>query len=267
MRDASTRRLFFGAEVEAPWVDKEPAARLIPQESRHITLAFLGSVPPAQVIPHIDSMPPPPFSIGPAGWGKELLFLPSQRSRVVALDVEWLSQGSEFLLYQQLLSKWLEKLGYPADSRPFHPHISLARRPFDPEEWKEHFSPLPFFIKAIHLYQSHSHLEYKAVWDWPLLKPFEEIEHTADIAFLVRGMDVKQLYNHAQLALAFKFPSFLLYPISVQPSSLDEIVMALNQWISLTDRLCGCPMKAVSFHGSIQSDVNGVLNWEMIIDV
>ena len=56
------------------------------------------------------------------------------------------------------------------------------------QEWLDHFTPLPFFVKAIHLYQSLGNLQYQSLWESPLLSPFEELEHTADIAFLIRGM-------------------------------------------------------------------------------
>ena len=54
------------------------------------------------------------------------------------------------------------------------------------------------------------------------------------------------------------------YPLKNQE---DEIIIQLNEKISLWDAESGCPFKAVSFSGEITKKENGLLHWEMIIDV
>ncbi len=240
---------------------------MIPEDTRHLTLAFLGEVSYSKLKAILPSIPRPSFEIGPAGIAKELIFLPKQRGRVVALSVDWLDPETRLNTYQQELSEWLQNHGYPLDKRPFFPHLTIARAPFDKEQWEEQFAPLPFFIKAIHLYQSLGNLEYQSLWEIPFLPPFEEFEHTADIAFLIRGDCMQQLHQHAQLALAFKYPPLIKFYSSHLQNSLDEIIIALNELVAKADTEFGCPFKAVSFHGSIKSEKNNMLSWEMIVDV
>lgn len=260
-------RLFFGANVEAPWPDDYPTARMIPEETRHVTFAFLGLQSLSKLQQLLPSAPLPSFKIGPVGIGKELVLLPPGECRVAALAVEWIDPSSEFNDYHKKFKLWLKSNGYAQDERTFFPHITLARSPFDKEAWKEHFTPLPFYVKAIHLYQSMGNLSYKSLWQYPLLSPFDELEHTADIAFLVRGSSLQQLYWHAQLALSFKFPHLIEFFNREPQDSLDEIIISLNQIIGQADTRYGCPFKAVSFHGKIKADEQHTLEWEMIVDV
>ena len=166
-----------------------------------------------------------------------------------------------------MLSDWLKAMGYPIDERPFFPHITIARAPFDIKDWLAHFDPLPFFVKAIHLYQSLGNLHYQSIWESPLIPPFEEFEHTADIAFLVRGNTPQELHLNAQIALAFKFPPLVNFLSTILQDSLDEIIISLNEIVAKADMELGCPFKAISFHGKIIKDPYQILHWEMIVDV
>lgn len=256
-------RLFFGAQVEAPWPHDYPDGRLIPEDTRHVTFAFIGESSLPKLLELLKTAPQPPFFIGPGGVGKELVFL----SHVAALEVEWLNKPSTFNAYQNTFALWLKSNGYKLDERPFFPHITLARTPLDQEAWKQHFTPLPFYVKAFHLYQSMGNLTYKSVWEIPLLSPFEEFEHTADIAFHIRGSTIEQIHQNAQLALAFKFPRLIPFFTHPLKNSLKEIIISLNEMIGKADMEVGCPFKAVSFHGDIKADDKQLLHWEMIIDV
>jgi RNA 2',3'-cyclic 3'-phosphodiesterase len=266
-QDPELARLFFGAQVEAPWPKDYPAGRLIPEETRHVTLAFLGQGSASKLLQILPSFPRPPFQIGPAGIGKELVFLPPDHSRTVSLFVQWLDSPSVFNSWQQALTHWLMEHGYRVDERPFFPHLTVARSPFDKKAWQEHFTPLPLFVKAIHLYQSKGNLDYESLWEIPLLAPFEEFEHTADIAYHIRGSTPQQLHQHAQLALAFKFPPLVAFFSQNLQDSLEEIVISLNELVAQADQEYGCPLKAVSFHGNIHEDQQHLLHWEMIVDV
>jgi RNA 2',3'-cyclic 3'-phosphodiesterase len=262
-----SRRLFFGAHTEAPWPNDYPSARMISEETRHLTLAFLGQDSFSKLQQLLPSVPRPSFAIGPVGIAKQLIFLPQEKSRVVAASVDWLDASAKLNVYQKALADWLQSNGYPLDKRSFFPHITIARAPFDKKQWKVHFTPLPFFVKAIHLYQSLGNLQYRSLWESPLLPPFEELEHTADIAFQIRGDNIRELHLHAQLALAFKFPQLTDFFTSNLQDSLEEMIISLNEMVAIADAEFGCPFKAVSFHGMIKSDAHNILHWEMIVDV
>jgi 2'-5' RNA ligase len=266
-KNSDSKRLFFGAEVEAPWPKDYPHGRLIPEDRRHITLAFLGQQSFSHLKEFLPSIPRPSFQIGPVGIAEKLLFLPHENHRVVALRVQWFEPKAQLDAYQRLLSDWLKSHGYQVDERPFFPHITLARLPFDKQEWSEHFEPLPFYVKAIRLYQSLGNLQYEPLWQIDFLPPFEELEHTADLAFLIRGKTLGELHFNAQCALAFKFPELIPFFRTDLQDSLEELIISLNQVISHADATVGCSLKAVSFHGKIQMDERNLLSWEMIVDV
>lgn len=261
------RRLFFGAHVIAPWSHHFPPARLTPEETRHLTLAFLGECSFSRLNSLLSSAPLPSFPLTPTGIGKQLLFFPPEKSRVVSLSVQWIDPASWIEDYQKVLAEWLNTHQFSIDQRPFLPHITVGRSPFDKEQWQEQFTPLPFFIQGIHLYESLGDLNYRSLWEAPLLLAFEEREHTADIAFVIRGMTPQDLHAHAEIALAFKFPPLLEFLSFDRKDSLNRIIMALNALIGKADALYGCPFKAISFHGEIRKRHDSILEWEMIIDV
>lgn len=135
-------------------------------------------------------------------------------------------------------------------------------------EWQEAFTPLPMAITGMHLFESIGNLKYEPCWSYPLKPPFKEIEHTADIAFMIYGEDLEQLFRHAFIALAFKFPPLMnFFYEKNEIKNVDDVVMALNRAVSKADEHFGCPFKAVSFHGEINKEQDQALNWEMIVDV
>ncbi len=184
LEEEDSKRLFFGAQALAPWPKDYPPARMIPEETRHLTLAFLGRHSFSKFQTILPSIPQPSFTIGPAGIAKELIFL-----------------------------------------------------------------------------------HYQSLWERTLLSPFDEFEHTADIAFLIRGYSIQELHQHAQLALAFQFPPLIKFYRSQSQNSLEEVIISLNEIVAMADTEFGCPFKAVSFHGNIQSGDQNMLHWEMVVDV
>jgi RNA 2',3'-cyclic 3'-phosphodiesterase len=268
---SESARLFFGAHIEAPWSyiypQGYPKGRLIPEKTRHLTFAFLGACSLGSIQHLVDSAPPLPFLIGSAGVSRKLLFIPPEKPHVVALAVEWLDTPSPFDRHQNTFVNWLKAQGYPINEKPFFPHITLARAPLDLQTWEESFSPLPLFVTGLHLYQSMGNLEYKSLWETPLLPPFEELEHTADLAFHIKGSSMQQLHTHAELALAFQFPPLVHHFAQTAQDSLKEIIISLNEMVSKADMEFGCPFKAVSFHGEIEKDAKQLLHWNMIVDV
>lgn len=267
--DADHKRIFFGLEVRAPWPDQFPQGGLIQAEGRHATLAFLGEVPYRPLIQQLDR----PFSelklkVGLVGTFLQTLFLPSGHPRVVAWEVHWNEDSHALVEYREFLLRWLRALDYhPKEHEgPWLCHVTISRKPFNHSEWKKFFNPLPMAIFGIHLYESLGSCIYRPLWSQPLIPPFEEIEHTADIAYLINGENLTQLHRHAQTALAFRYPALLPYLHEDSFTHLDEIIIALNQMIAEADRDVGCPFKAVSFHGNITVN-KSILQWEMIVDV
>lgn len=255
------KRLFLGMEVIAPWPDVLPEGRVLDETDRHLTLAFLGDANLPQLQELLNSFPKPKFNIGIAGLFDKPLFL----RHVAAWHIQWLEQEELFLDFQKDLVTWLKGKGLHPKEGKFLSHVTMARRPFSTPDWQKTFQPLPMYVKNIHLCESLGNSEYEVCWNLPILAPFDEIEHTADIAFLVRGNDLQQLFLHAQLALSFHFPPMIQYLRKQEVKSLEQIVAVLNGMVLRADIEKGCPFKAVSFHGELRK--NEVLEWEMIVDV
>ena len=77
-------RLFFGFEVHSPWPETFAGGKLIKEDLRHITLAFLGNTPKDKVPNLIKEIPRPSWSLGHVGIFDQILFLPESRPRVVS---------------------------------------------------------------------------------------------------------------------------------------------------------------------------------------
>lgn len=254
----------------ANWPQHLPKARILKEEVRHITLAFLGSCPLAPLSQLLPFFPKPPFVIGPAGIADRLLFLPSSSPRVAATHVIWQKDVDVLGAYRKEMINWLSSHEHTLDKRSFLPHITLARAPFDKEEWENSFHPFAFYLKGLHLYESLGNLNYESLWNISWLEPFEELDHTADIAFAIRGETVQQIHYNAQIALSVHCPELIKYFTSELEDSLDKIIISLNALITRMDIEEGSPFKAVSFHGKLKLFSEGsyhFFTWEMIVDV
>ncbi len=262
------KRLFFAIEVQAPWPAKLPLGRHLQEHQRHLTLAFLGNIPYAPLQALLPHLPQPPLKVGLTGYFDACLMLPPRHPNVVAWRAHWHEADNVLVHFQKEFSAWLTQQGYKLDQREWLPHATLARRPFDPHAWKKTFEPLPFYTKALHLYESTGQLNYEPLWSYPFQEPFEEIEHTADMAFIVRGHSLEELYHNAFTALAFKDPALLaFFEAQLTLTSLDDVIIALNSLVGRADGVIGCPLKAISFHGEVAQLEDAILQWEMIVDV
>ena len=264
------RRVFFAFEVLAPWPEKLPEGRYLAETDRHMTVVFLGNVRYPPLEKALTTLPKPDFKVGLAGKFNRCHFLPRHRPNVVAWHVDWLDKEYDLAAYQRVLVDWLELHDFPIriHEEGFLPHVTVCRRPFRYTDWRKAFHPLPMVIKDLHLYESVGGLRYRPIWTCPLKAPFEEFEHTADLAFRVRGETLQQILRHAQAALAFHYPP-LVSALSdhIEVASLDDIIIDLNALIAKVDKREGCPIKAVSFHGKLIEEEDQTLMWEMILDV
>jgi 2'-5' RNA ligase len=264
------KRLFFALDVVAPWPKELPRGRCLAENQRHMTLAFLGEADWENLLQNIANMPQLPFKVGLTGHFDKCLLLPIRYPHVAAWHVTWKDDSKALIDYQKRLTNWLVSIGLPIkdSGREWLPHVTICREPMDANGWKRNFHPLPMATRDLCLYESLGGLNYRPIWSKSTLPPFEEFEHTADIAFIIYGESLKQILLHAQIALAFKFPpllDMLLENKDVQ--SLEDIIIDLNDLICRADSAIGCPFKAVSFHGEVEEVEPNIFKWEMIVDV
>lgn len=262
------KRLFFALETHTIWPESYPKGRILAEKDRHLTLLFLGNVD-YEKFANLN-IPLPNFHVGFTGKFDQLLFLPKRDPHVAAWHIEWLEPVDLLHQYYKTLKEWLIKNGFTPDSKhDFMPHVTIARNPHHLQDWKKSFSELPklpMYTSHIHLYETLGHSQYASLWHHEMASPFTELDHTADIAYTIRGENWLQLYVHAYAALSFNFPPFLSFFSKKEPKSVEEIVIALNESVAQADQEIGCPFKAVSFHANVK-ETQTFLEWEMIVDV
>jgi 2'-5' RNA ligase len=269
MKNDSIKRLFFAFKVNMPWPNSLPSARLLQENERHMTVAFLGQTDFTILKPLLSTLPLPRFKVGVTAATDKVLFIPERHPHVVAWHVKENDQTKSINAYSQLLNEWLIDQGFfPDMHHTFLPHITIGRSPFSLNAWARTFEGLPLVVESLHLFESLGQLRYGSLWSLHFKEPFLEMEHTADIAFQIRGESLNQLFDNAIIALAFKYPGLLKFKLeSFDFKDIDEIIIALNNVISLTDSAIGCPFKAISYHGEIREETDQTLTWEMIVDV
>lgn len=250
-------RLFFAMSAEALWPEQLPQGRIIGEENRHFTLAFLGEVEREETVALAETLPKPPFAVGPAGYFDACLQFP----HVTAWRAFFGKKQAPLLEYRDLLLNFF----HLSDNRPFTPHMTVCRDPKNPRDTS--FPKIPVVSSILHLYESLPHSIYRSLWQLPLHPPFKEHSHTADLAFWVFAESLGELYWNACMALATGFPEIIPFcGVEAAPASLDEVIILLNESLSLADLEWGSPFKAVSFHGELQK-IGSLISWEMIVDV
>jgi 2'-5' RNA ligase len=111
----------------------------------HITLKFLGEVEEQKLAP-LDALPP-----GGTGPFELHLTQPSVWNGGVAVLH---ARSDEILGLHQRLDQALQELGFPAEARPYRPHLTLARRA--PSAKLPKLSPIPWRVPAFYLVRSRS---------------------------------------------------------------------------------------------------------------
>ncbi len=154
----------------------------VKMENQHFTVVFLGNQTPAQ-IEHIQSalsdLPQriAPFAVEVAGLG----VFPNERSpRVLWVGVR---RGREAFgaLYEQVTGR-LVPLGFQPESRPFHPHLTLARiksfrgiaEMMDVVRSHKEYSCGSFTASGLTLFRSQLHPDgaiYTVLAQWPFGAP------------------------------------------------------------------------------------------------
>jgi 2'-5' RNA ligase len=133
-------------------------ARWSPSEQLHITVRFIGEVPREQaeqyeqVLSQIDA---PPVECIPYG----LDVLPSRRNPSVL--VVGLERTDDLMELYRAVSRALERQGLDPESRPYRPHVTLARLNQVSATAVHQFLDVhsdwslpPFNAHAVHLYES-----------------------------------------------------------------------------------------------------------------
>lgn len=108
-------------------VRRHPFVKWVDPESIHLTLKFLGSVSGETIPEIVEAMslvaqPVSPFTLQIGGTGA---FPNWQRPQIV-----WVGVGGEMgrlTTLQRELEAALSPLGFPPESRPFSPHLTLGR--------------------------------------------------------------------------------------------------------------------------------------------
>ncbi len=262
------KRLFFGFDVKSTWIEKDFPGKIIPMDQRHITLAYLGDSDFSLLETKLESLCLPSFLVGKTGYFDKCLFLPEKQPHAVAYHVQWLD-GEEVAGYQKSLVQMLNKNGFWVmnGTKQFLPHVTVCRHPKNTQSWEKAFRKLPMMFTRLHLYESLGNSQYKSLWNRSFYPPFEEIDHTGDLAFLVHGASFTEIFANAQIALAFEYSYMLDFYMKKNCSSIEEVMINLNELIRQVDIHRSCPFKAVSLHGKVEKDERDLLHWEMIVDV
>lgn len=114
-------------EVQEELKSSHADVRWVNPEKIHLTLKFFGNIEESRIEPIVKSIEGPirtttPFPLAIRGMGT---FPHLKTPRVIWIG---LVEGREILaLFQKQLESKIEAIGFEAEERPFHPHLTLGR--------------------------------------------------------------------------------------------------------------------------------------------
>ncbi len=135
-----------------------PGGRWVSPDQLHLTLRFIGEVDEQTLLAvkkGLSTVRGAPFQLAVAGIGH---FPPAKSPRILWAGVH---ADSTLLLVQRGVESALQHAGIPGETRPFAPHITIARLKGTPlslvrefEQLHGSFAPSPFQVAAFHLFES-----------------------------------------------------------------------------------------------------------------
>jgi len=103
---------------------RDPALRVVPTESLHVTLAFLGYLPEKEIEPLTEIVQGLGTAAPSIGLGNPLAKPSLRRARLFALPAR--SSGA-VILQSELEEALVARRLYRPEKRPFWPHVTVAR--------------------------------------------------------------------------------------------------------------------------------------------
>lgn len=166
---SQTLRLFVAVDLPqevrarlAAWgrraADADAALRAVPSQSLHVTLAFLGQRPAAEV----DALRVAVRSAGAGGLAvplalAEALWLSPRRPHVLTVGLDDVA-GALSDVHGRVLAELSSAIGWEPEPRPLRPHVTVARVRRGARPRVQALAPAPrasFVATALTLYRSH----------------------------------------------------------------------------------------------------------------
>jgi RNA 2',3'-cyclic 3'-phosphodiesterase len=277
------KKLIEKSKVKTTEISKAQYGRLVSKKDRHVTLFFIGDVKVKQVDELIKKFPILDEFSGFSGLFDRCLFLPYKNPKAVSYRANFFQKEKILLEFRDEIKKILDGIEQDLTSQDFAsqdflPHMTLARKPFLKNKWKNFFQKYPFYVEKVTLFQSLGMSNYKTLYEYELPKPFEKFERKRDLSFKVKGETFLDLYLNAQIALCFKCPEMTSF-VSIfdengnecKLDDLDDVITALNKKITQIDEEVGCSVKAISIYSEMEerviTDDKKLLIWDMIVDL
>lgn len=139
--------------------------RPVPADNLHLTLAFIGEIASSQLPTLID--------VGAMQHGGAMTLVLDRLGGFKPADVAWLGSSRapvELGRFAEALARAVVAAGIACDERPFHPHLTIARRcRITPEE--QAIGPYSWAIDEFALLRSkvgRAGARYRTLAKWPL---------------------------------------------------------------------------------------------------
>lgn len=137
-------------------------ARLLAEETLHLTLCFLGTRSVAEIDPLCDAVQAAAGTLGQTSLGAPL-WLPRRRPRALAVEVHD-DERTLSVLHRELLGELAaaglapDDPGHHGGARPLRPHVTVARLGRGAAPRRRELPPTPqrsFLAERLTLYRSH----------------------------------------------------------------------------------------------------------------